>query len=152
MSCPWAQRNVNISLYVWQKAARAHGSGHWTLDAGLTLIFKFKPSVKEHIKIIEIPWFLSTFWYMACPWAQQNALNSLGFIDILIHGLSMDSTKCFKFLRFYWLFDTCPVHWLNEMLILAYTCDKKRVEPMVQATGRWTRCPPRERHFFFKSA
>ena len=26
--------------------------------------------------------------------------------------------------------------WAQEMLILAYTCDKKLVEPMVQAAGR----------------
>ena len=36
MAFPWAQQNVDINLYVWQKAARAHGAGPWTLDAGGT--------------------------------------------------------------------------------------------------------------------
>ena len=29
-------RNVEISLYMSQKAARAHGAGLWTLDAAVT--------------------------------------------------------------------------------------------------------------------
>ena len=36
MILPWALRIVNISLDVWQKAAREHAYDNWTLDANRT--------------------------------------------------------------------------------------------------------------------
>ena len=60
--------------------------------------------------------------------------------------------KSLKFRRFYWHFDPWDFHGIWELLILAYTCDKKLLEPMEQAPGRWTRASPVTGYFFQKSA
>ena len=82
---------------------------------------------------------LLTCVFEAKSMASRKHWNSLGFINICVWGEIHGLKKTLKFLRFYWHLCLRPNPWPQELLILAYTCDKKLHRNMGGTIGRWTR-------------